>query len=261
MGKRQKWGKGRSVTGSAADMRQAVVDVQEYLYGPDRAAQVVGRAGPPPRLDHPAWKRCCIGRDRDCGTCVICVWVAEANRWHDWSPWREGMESKLKPANPRPGFNHIDAAIRAWYEWELNGRHMQSGAGPILELIKQGAQFSGARVPKRDNALLKRSDSIVHIDKALTRACAEPESWGLEADLCRAMLIARAHGVLDKQPTFDAIAKIADVTATFARRVVKVGRRALQVELSARGLVPMPARTSGLHWDIDVRRQELGVQT
>ncbi len=260
MGKRQKWGKGHAVAGSAADMRQAAIDVQEYLYGKDRAAQVVGRAGPPPRLDHPAWKRCCIGRDRDCGTCVVCVWAAEANRWHDWSPWRENMESKLRPANPRPGYNHIDAAIRAWYEWEINGRHMQSGTGALLELIQQGALFSGARVPKRDNAMLRQSDSIVHIDKALTRACAEPNAWGLDEKICRAMLIARAHGVLDRQPTFDAIAKIADVTAACVRYVVKSGRRALQVELSARGLVPMPARTSGLHWDIDVRRRELEVR-
>lgn len=253
-GQLTRWGKGKAVQTSGAEMIAAAADVQSYLYGEAHVAASMPRAAAPPRLSPEQWRNSCVRRDVKCNSCALCKWEAEANRWHDWSPWREGMAMKLTPSTTRPAFVNLDAAILAWFEWELHGRTAPSGTGPLLDLIREGAQFSGARTPKRDNSLLRRSDDIVHIEQAMVRAFELAE---MDTETCRAVLVARTHGVLEKTPTLDEVAKEAKLPPTFVRSLVKAARRSMHVELSARGLIPMPARASGLHWDIDVRRRAL----
>lgn len=240
-------------------------ELSEVLADAVRAAGMAPSAGPPPVMTAPLWEASCRGGIvRRCGSCVICVWEREAEKWWAVSPWNRKHQAR-RPAGA-PAWPSLTAALLALVDWEHHARQAPSALGPVLERLKAGAHSDGG-ANRPEDPMLRRAAEMVRVRQALEGAY--PEA-GLKAHaldggtailltraMCMRVLLLRTEGVLPVMPTYDELAVEMVVHVGDLKAVVRNGRRNVTVELAARGLIPMPKPTLGLAELIEAARSKL----
>jgi hypothetical protein len=219
-------------------------------------AQALGnlepKAGPPPVLTAPLWASTCKSAEhRRCGSCALCEWEREAERWAAVSPWTE------KPAAKKPvgaaTWPSLAAAFSALVDFEFHDRHGPSALGFILDRAKRGDISDGGR-SRPDDPLMARAGDLVLLRKALELAFPVGAHALSQATRMR-LLIERTKGALPEMPTYEALAAREGVDEGDLRALVKHGRRTVVVDLASRGLIPMPRAEDGLAEDVEAARR------
>lgn len=233
-------------------------DLQQLLVEAFRAAPLAPSAGPPPRLNAPLWEASCRGGEhRRCGTCVICVWEREAEKYHFASAWRRTHAAR-RPAGA-PAWPSMSAALLDWVDWQGRGRNAPSAMGFMLDRLRAGTHSDGG-ASRPEDPMLRRAAEMVRVGQVLDNAYPEAgvlvhNAEGATALLPRAqciqVLLDRTEGARPTLPTYEGLS--ADfglagfaVTVGDLKAVVRTGRRCVTVELAARGLIPMPKSSLGL---------------
>jgi len=191
-----------------------------------------------------------------CQTCALCAWEKEADRWHQVAPWNRELHVHRERIHP---FTSLDAAIIAFAEWERHNRTAPSAMGPLIDKLERGDVGGGGTSyrPGRESSVLVRATDVVPVRKALERAFAARNVWSLSPVTCQVLLVASVGGVLPRKPSPDQLAESFGTQRATVKSVVYAGRRSATIELAARDVIPMPARSDGLHWEISLRRMEL----
>lgn len=242
----------------ALGLADAVVQAQAARV--ERTVDAIPKAPPPPRLTAETWPQTCIKRDVRCGGCALCAWEMEAERWHQYAetyqadPVRFGV-----PAEQRFLFRSLSHALQALAEWERHDRWSPSAMGPLMDRLEQGATHGQAGTNyrrDREDPFLRRATDVVEVRRAVAEAYGG-NPWGIGDAECVIMLMARVGGDRDVLPTYEALAERHKLPAGTCRNLVRYGRRRIAVELAARGVIPMPGKGLGLHYEVDVRRRAL----
>lgn len=217
----------------------------------------VPQAGPPPRLTAPMWSSSCKGGEyRRCGSCALCEWEREAERWAAKEVSAHNEHGPRVARLPRKTvWSSLAEALRALADWESHGRVAPSAMGGILARIKSG-EIGGTKESKGDDPLLNRAGDLVRVRRALETAYPDNAHAVPQARRMR-LLLERTPGVLLVVRPYEELAAEVGVDVGEVQALVKSGRKVVTVELAARGLIPPPARASGLTEAVYERAQEI----
>lgn len=225
------------------------------------AAVLQPKAGPPPRLTPALWDASCVRATRRCGSCELCAWEREAERWAFSAPWLK--QHRVRRPSGAPAWRSLAAALVALADWEHHDRSGPSAMGPMLERIARGAVGDGG-ASRPEDPLLRRAGELVRVRQALEEAyeggaelAAVPEGPPvvLSRAECMRVLLMRTAGVLEAVPTYEELSAQLRVTRGELRALVRRGRRYLTVDLAARGLIPPPHSRAGLAEAIESARE------
>jgi hypothetical protein len=216
------------------------------------AALLAPMAGPPPRLDPALWASSCRGGEhRRCGSCELCRWEREAEKWAHQEPWRK--RHRVRRPLGMPTWPSLASALIALAEWEHHNRFGPSAMGPMLERLRRGAIGDGGG-NRPDDPLLARAAEMVPVREALEVAYPIGRHEVLSQSQCIAALMARTQGVLDKVPPYGELAAELGIALGDLQALVRAGRRVVTIELAARDLIPMPRPTLGMAEAIESAR-------
>lgn len=231
---------------------------------PKKRDDELPKAPPPPTMTPEIWARSCVKRGRRCGSCDLCTWEREAELWHQQSEvYQRALRASLPYAEQPTIFRRVDQALIAYRDWEMHNRWSPSAMGPLMDRLEQGATHGQAGTSysrDKEDPFLRRATDVIEVQQAVAHAF-EGNRWGLEARECIAMLVARVGHVRETLPKYEEMELRFKLPAELIKSIVRHGRRGITVELAARGVIPMPAAGLGLHYDVDVRRRELGART
>lgn len=230
------------------------------------AAGGVPKAPPPPRWDPATWHSLCRPDPEvmnRCGACALCDYERELARFSALDPWR--VEHRPERDADAPVFGSLNGALVALAEWRIHDQHLASQLGHILDRLRAGRPGGGGGAPWRGTSLTDRAEDVAHVDKALRLAYRDGENAAhLEPAQAEALLLLRTPGATrGALPTYQQLAEALlewnhVTTPRELKRTVRHGRRAVSVELAARGLIRDPAPAAGLAEAIDERRRQLG---
>lgn len=203
-----------------------------------------------------AWRAMC--RDRPCADrgfrtdlCWYCAWAKSIDSL------RRAMvgapESRLDRAATRPRWPNVYAALRSFAEHLMHGMAPPSALGPILDNLRTGAirMRSGGTTHRvdRTDPIMASVEDFVAMHRALYHAFVD-NRWGMPMHECIAICVVR-DGCEGKRPTLSEIATELRINAASVRAIGDRGRKALIVELAARGLIPMPSAYLGVREAIE----------
>jgi len=87
-------------------------------------AELAPRADAPPVLTAPLWSGTCkgagVGDQRRCGSCVLCEWEREAEKWAFCAAWN--VKAREEHPTSAPAWPSLTAALTALAEWEHHDR-------------------------------------------------------------------------------------------------------------------------------------------
>jgi hypothetical protein len=192
-----------------------------------------------------------------------CVWCA----WH--RRHKERMENWYLSQNHRPHRKHehpfgsLAAALSFFVRWRRDGSSLRSStgsAGARLEAVARlGAEVQTTQRFDRDSLEVERAGVACDIEAAIGRALADEQMRrGLSVgDAYDALLTSLDESAGDAAHPA-ALAEFAAMTERAMRSMLAAARRALTVDLAARGIIPEPRERVGLAREIEMRRREIG---
>lgn len=220
---------------AAAELRGAYASALQENLTPN--------AGPPPRLTAPAWASVCRGHRR-CGTCVVCDWEREAERWSFVAPWRRVLSVGRPDGGAR--WRGLRAALVALADWERHGRAGPSAIGFVLARLQRGEQSDGG-ASRPGDPLLEQAGEVAPVYGALAAAYPDGGHKTLSAAVCKGVLMARTPGVIEgRVPSYADLAAVTGATDGELKALVRAGRRIATVYLAARGVIDDPPIRQGL---------------
>lgn len=225
----------------------------------NRPTKMPPTAPPPPQFTPETWSLTCVHRDSRCSRCDLCKWELLAESRFFQAGTYEADPSFRAPQHRPTTFRSLTDALVALVEWETHNRWSPSAMGALMDRLKQGATHGQAGTNynrEREDPSLRKATDVVEVRRALEQAFID-NVWGYQETECMAILIARVGNARADLPKYEELEERFKVPANTCRTLVRLGRRRINVELAARGVVPMPNKSLGMAWDIDVRRKEL----
>jgi hypothetical protein len=194
-------------------------------------------AGPPPRLTPQLWASSCRGGQARCRDCELCTWQSEVERWSFAAPWSQ--QHGLSRGEDAPRWGSLSAALVAMLEYERSGRDQASALGGILERADRGetgkVQRDSRHIPKQ----LHQGLDVVHVRVALERVFSTG-NYRLSPEDCARALLERTPGLLPEMRTYEALSERYGLDCGELQSIVRRGRQAMEEDLCARGLIPVP---------------------
>ncbi len=222
-----------------------------------RQGKVASLAFEAPEVMTPeAWRAMC--HDRPCSDrgfrtdlCWYCAWAKSIDNLR--AAMIGAPENRVERDKAHPRWSNVYKAMRALVEHLLHGMAPPSALGPILDNLSTGAirvRSGGTshRVDKTDPIMASVED-FVAMHRALAVAF-QDNRWGMPTQECIAICLVR-DGVEGKRPTLLEVATEVRIDTGSVRAICDRGRKALIVELAARGLIPMPSSYLGLREAIE----------
>lgn len=209
-----------------------------------------------------------------CNRCALCRYEISLAVQAHAAPWTDPPDDK----QPMRGvvWPDVDEALDFWWVVRATGAGASSALGKMLDRVRDGLTGGKAGTSFRGRVddtqqMLAVLASVV--ERALHAACEMENPWSLGADTIMRIAVARTVGeprrekhrgkpvLVCERVAWDVVAEREGISERQVHGVVKRVRRSLIVQLSARGLVPLPGRNSGLRWDaLSLREQLLTVR-
>lgn len=209
----------------------------------------------PDPADRDAWQAMrCREQRRSCH-CQWCTW--EKRNRGVVENWRLSQEHyRLAPRHPA-AFGSAADALSRWASWRSSGYTEGSALAGTLSRLEHHAELGmtpqSGRVAK-DSRAVHEAGLSVDVERALVHAYQSEQArqgfptWSAIAVLCAST---------GDTWTADGQAEMMGVPTASVRACVRMGRRAVTVELAARDMIPEPSKPVGLVREVRARRVEL----
>ena len=190
-----------------------------------------------------------------------CQWCAWERRWRgavdDWQR-SQSLRPHLRHQHP---FGSIAAALSFYARWRRDGASLRSSTGSAtarLEAVaKLGVEVQTTQRFDRDSLEVDRAGYAVIIEDCIAEALSdEQRRRGLAAATALAALLSSLDESDASHPA--ALAERVGLTERAMRGMLASTRRALTVDLAARGMIPEPRSQAGMGREIAARRAEIG---
>lgn len=194
-----------------------------------------------------------------CG-CAWCAWERQYRGRVD--EWERSQSLRPHRRYDHP-FGSLAAALSFLARWRRDGAMLRSSTGNAsarLEAVARlGTEVQTTQRFDRDSLEVERAGFSVTIESALRRALRDEQRLrGLAPDVAEAALLTSVDESLGDEAHPAAMAERLGLTERAMKALLASTRRALTVDLAARGVIPEPRDRAGLRGEIADRRAEIG---
>jgi hypothetical protein len=191
--------------------------------------------------------------------CTWCAWERRNRQRVD--VWAESNATRPHRRHDFP-FGSLAAALSFYARWRRDGASLRSStgnAGSRLEAVARlGAEVQTTQRFDRDSLEVERAGQACDIEAAVSVALSdEQRRRGLSIEDAYDVLLASTDESLGDSAHPAALAERTGITERAMRQLLAATRRALTVDLAARGLIPEPREQVGLGREIARRRAEM----